>query len=90
MDVLPSPRVIMSCSPHHFADQATAHYHTRACQTLIHGKDVLSSYFTFLMSLQISQFIHMPYKSRANYMIWWKSEGHIVKPIGINVKLYNS
>ena len=28
----------MCCSPHCFADRAATHYHTRAGQTLIHGK----------------------------------------------------
>ena len=36
---LQSPRVIMCCSPHRFADRATTHYHTRAWQTLKHGKE---------------------------------------------------
>ena len=36
---LQSPRVIMCCSPHHFAERAATHYHTRAWQTLIHGKE---------------------------------------------------
>ena len=31
--------VIMCCSPHRFADRAETHYHTRAWQTLIHGKE---------------------------------------------------
>ena len=29
----------MCCSPHRFADRAATHYHTRAWQTLIHGKE---------------------------------------------------
>ena len=29
----------MCCSPHRFADWAATHYHTRAWQTLIHGKE---------------------------------------------------
>ena len=33
--------VIMRCSPHHFAVPAATHYHTRAWQTLIHGKEYL-------------------------------------------------
>ena len=42
---MPSPRVIMCCSPHRFAVRAATHYHTRAWQTLIYGKDCLSSYY---------------------------------------------
>ena len=37
----------MCCSPHHFADRAATHYHTRAWQTLIHRKEFLSSYSPF-------------------------------------------
>ena len=29
----------MCCSPHRFAVRAATHYHTRAWQTLIYGKD---------------------------------------------------
>ena len=36
---LPSPSVIMCCSPHRFAVRAATHYHTRAWQTLIYGKE---------------------------------------------------
>ena len=51
---LQSPCVIMCCSPHRFADRAARHYHTRAWQTLKHGKEcfillVNPLYKTFLV-----------------------------------------
>ena len=36
---LPSQSVIMCCSPHRFVGRAATHYHNRALQTLIHGKE---------------------------------------------------
>ena len=49
---LQSPRVIMYCSPHRFADRAATHYHTRAWQTLIHGKECF-----ILLLMRISKFV---------------------------------
>ena len=37
---LPSPSVIMCCSPHRFVVRTPTHYHSRAWQTLIHRKSV--------------------------------------------------
>ena len=36
---LPSPSVITCCSPNREAVRAATHYHTRAWQTLIYGKE---------------------------------------------------
>ena len=75
---LQSPRVIMCCSPHRFAGRAATHYHTRALQTLIHGKEC----FILLLTTQhinyarASLFQHYRYKvtdshkhTRANYSV---------------------
>ena len=42
-----SPRVIMRCNPHRFAIRAATHDHTRAWQTLKHGKQY------FILSLSV-------------------------------------
>ena len=39
---LQSPRVILCCSPHRFADLAATHYDTQDLQTLIHGKRIFN------------------------------------------------
>ena len=55
---LQSPRVLMCCSPHRFADRAATHYHTRAWQTLMHGKEcfiLLLNYAAFSASISLSQ-----------------------------------
>ena len=48
---LESPRVILCCSPHRFTHRAAPHYHTRAWQTLIHGKEC----FILLLKRRVSR-----------------------------------
>ena len=53
----------MCCSPHRFAVQAATHYHTRAWQTLIYGKEC----FIFLLI--------KGYKAQNSVTNLWKKTG---------------
>ena len=39
----------MCCCPNREAARAATHYHTRAWQTLLYGKNVLSSYWSIIL-----------------------------------------
>ena len=85
---MPSPRVIISCSPHRFAVRAATHYHTRAWQTLIYGKECFILLSTLsLPSTSKTQYLSAKHVSRTHeyweYIGSTQSISKTIQPIAV-------
>ena len=64
---LPSPSVIMCCSPIREAVRAATHYYTRALQTLIHGQEC----YIVIVIYSPSQHMYLRYNYRTAFQNNW-------------------